>query len=301
MGEVKVPDLANWPNQGVGRINPDGSMGACTSCHPRHAFSIEVARKPYTCSQCHLEPDVPAWNVYAESKHGNILFSKQSEWDFNNVPWVVGEDFTAPSCSTCHVSLLVAPDGTVIAERSHDFGARLWVRLFGLIYTHPQPKSGDTSIIRNADGLPMPTTFTGELASEYLIDGAEQERRKGVMMSVCKGCHSTDWVEMHFAKLDSTLEETDKMTLAATKLISKAWDLGLADPSNPFDEPLEQKWIKQWLFFGNSIRYASAMTGAPDYAAFKYGWWELTNNLREMKEKMEMKMKLMPTEAPATR
>jgi hypothetical protein len=28
------------------------------------------------------------------------------------------------------------------------------------------------------------------------------------------------------------------------------------------------------------------MTGAPDYATFKHGWWELTNNLREMKEKV---------------
>ena len=54
MGEIDVPDLANWPNQGVGRINPDGSLGACTACHPRHNFSIEVARKPYTCSQCHI-------------------------------------------------------------------------------------------------------------------------------------------------------------------------------------------------------------------------------------------------------
>ena len=77
VGEIDVPDLANWPNQGVGRINPDGSLGACTSCHPRHSFSIEVARKPYTCSQCHLEPYVPAFEVYKESKHGNIFLSKQ--------------------------------------------------------------------------------------------------------------------------------------------------------------------------------------------------------------------------------
>ena len=70
-GTIEVPDLKNWPNQGVGRINPDGSRGACTSCHPRHSFSIEIARKPYTCAQCHLEPDVPAWDVYKESKHGN--------------------------------------------------------------------------------------------------------------------------------------------------------------------------------------------------------------------------------------
>ncbi|HEY4716229.1 MAG TPA: multiheme c-type cytochrome, partial [bacterium] len=39
LGEIEVPDLANWPNQGVGRINPDGSRGSCTACHPRHSFS----------------------------------------------------------------------------------------------------------------------------------------------------------------------------------------------------------------------------------------------------------------------
>lgn len=296
MGPVEVPDLTNWPNMGVGRLNPDGSKGACTSCHSRHAFSIEMARKPYTCSQCHLEPDVPAWNVYDESKHGDVLFSHEDEWDFEAVPWTLGKDFLTPSCSTCHVSLLTAPDGSVIAERSHDFGGRLWVRLFGLIYTHPQPKKGDTSIIRNADGLPLPTTFTGEPASEYLISPEEQDRRKGLMMSVCKGCHATDWVEMHFAKLDSTIEETDKMTLAATKLLSKAWALGIDDQGNPFDEDLEHKWVKQWLFFGNSVRYASAMTGAPDYTAFKYGWWDLTTNLKQMQEKIELKRKLLGIE-----
>ena len=61
-----------------------------------------------------------------------------------------------------------------------------------------------------------------------------------------------------------------------------AWEAGLADPANPFDEGIEQKWILQWLFYSNSIRYASAMSG-PDYAAFKNGWWNLTKNLQDMK------------------
>ena len=142
MGGIKVPRLTNWPNQGVGRLNPDGSRGSCASCHPRHGFLIEVARKPYTCSQCHLEPDVPGWNVYKESKHGNIFFSKYHGWNFESVPWIVGKNFKAPTCATCHNSLLVSPKGKVIVERTHDFGSRLWVRLFGLIYSHPQPKSG---------------------------------------------------------------------------------------------------------------------------------------------------------------
>ena len=63
-GDIVVPELTNWPNMGVGRINPDGTHGTCTVCHPRHSFSIEVARKPSTCGECHLEPDVPAYNVY---------------------------------------------------------------------------------------------------------------------------------------------------------------------------------------------------------------------------------------------
>ena len=100
-GEMSVPDLTNWPNQGVGRENPDGSTGSCSSCHARHSFSIKMARKPYTCAQCHLEPDVPAYNVYKESKHGNIYESMEDDFDFTAVPWKVGEHFRAPTCATC--------------------------------------------------------------------------------------------------------------------------------------------------------------------------------------------------------
>ncbi len=54
------------------------------ACHPRHSLSIEIARRPSTCGQCHLEPDAPAYNVYKESKHGNIFESKKSEWTWDN-------------------------------------------------------------------------------------------------------------------------------------------------------------------------------------------------------------------------
>lgn len=282
LGKITVPKLLNWPNQGVGRINPDGSLGSCAACHPRHGFSIAMARKPYTCSQCHLDPDVPAWNVYRESKHGNIFASSGQDWNWEAVPWVVGRDFRAPTCATCHNSLVINAQGNVIAERTHDFGARLWVRLFGLIYSHPQPKEGETTIIKNADGLPLPTTFTGQLAAEYLIDEKEQAKRQELMEGVCRSCHATPWVKSHFEKLETTNAEVDKMVLAATQLLQRAWDEGLADSTNPFDEEIEQLWVKQWLFYANSVRYASAMSGAPDYATFKNGWWELTTNLEEM-------------------
>ncbi len=284
---VEVPDIKGWPSQGVGRINPDGSKGSCSSCHPRHKFSLEDARKPYTCAQCHLDPDVPAWNVYKESKHGNIYSARWKHWNFEKVPWVPGKDFKAPTCATCHNSLLVDENGKVIVERTHDFGSRLWVRIFGLIYTHPHPKEGATHKIKNQDGLPLPTTFDKKVASEFLIDEDEQSKRKQEMMSICKECHSTQWVQKHFEKMDKTIEETDEMVLTATLLLVEAWNRGLADKANPFDEEIEKKWVEQWLFYANSIRYASAMTGAPDYATFKNGWWELNRNLQSMKNDIE--------------
>ena len=289
VGDVVVPKLSNWPNQGVGRVNPDGSKGSCTACHTRHAFSIQTAREPYTCSQCHLEPDVPAWEIYRESKHGNIFFSTKDKWNLNDVPWIVGKDFQVPTCATCHNSLLVAPDNTVIVQRTHDFGARLWVRIFGLIYSHPQPKTGNTNIILNKDNLPLPTTFTGEIAEKYLIDSNEMTKRKDNMESVCKSCHSSNWTENHFNHLDSVIVQTDEMTRTATQLISKAWKNRLEDKTNPFDEEIEKMWIEQWLFYANTMRYSAAMTGAPDYQAFKHGWWDMTKNIEVMKNTIEVK------------
>lgn len=282
-GSIEVPNLQNWPNQGVGRINPDGSRGACTACHPRHSFSIEIARKPYTCSQCHLEPDIPAYEVYCESKHGNIFLTKQDTWNWNNVPWKVGKDFQAPTCAACHNSLLVTPEGKEVVSRTHDFGSRLWVRIFGLIYSHPQPKNGKTYEIENKDGLPLPVTFMNEPAVEYLIDEEEQLLRKKEMKKVCNSCHSTDWVMGHFEKLDTTIIETDTMVLNTTNLMKNMWDNGFADASNPFDELIELLWVKEWFFYANSIRFASAMIGA-DHATFKNGWWQLTKNFHEIYE-----------------
>lgn len=286
---MKVPVLEGWPNVGVGRVNPDGSLGSCSSCHPRHAFSIQAARQPYVCSQCHLEPDVPAWNVYKESKHGNLFDSFKAGWDFDAVPWRLGLDFHAPTCATCHASLVVDPEGAVIAERTHGYGDRLWTRLFGLIYSHPQPIDPDTSKIRNEAGQPLPTTFDGKTASRFLIDEKTQRDRKTVMKGLCHGCHSTMWVEKHFEKMDGTIADVDQALRAATALMEKGWRNGVASPDNPFNEPAEILWTEQWLFYANSIRFASAMAGAPDYASFHNGWWYIQKSIEKLAKAVDMK------------
>jgi hypothetical protein len=295
MGKMDFPVLSGWPNQGVGRINPDGSKGSCAACHTRHQFAIEMARKPYTCSECHKGPDVPAYGVYEVSKHGNLYSSLNKEWNFKAVPWTLGKDFTAPTCATCHVSLLVDKEQDVVAERTHQMSDRSAWRIMGLIYAHAHPKSPDTTIIKNKAGLPLPTELTGEPVSQYLIDVKEQEKRNAAMQKICLSCHSEGWVKGQFARFENTLKTTNEMTLTATKILLTAWEKGLAkglaQKDSPFNEAIEKKWVEQWLFYANSTRYASAMAGA-DYGVFANGRWHLSKNIQEMMDWLDLRLKM---------
>ena len=291
-GEMEFPVLSGWPNQGVGRINPDGSKGSCSACHTRHRFSIEMARKPDTCSECHKGPDVPAYGVYTVSKHGNTYSALGRKWSFDAVPWTVGKDFSAPTCAVCHMSLLVSEEGDVVAQRTHRINDRLPWRIFGLIYAHPHPKSPDTTIIKNMDGLPLPTELSGEPVKGFLIDEKEQEKRKMSMQTVCLSCHSKSWVDGHFTRFENTIKTTNEMTLPATKILMQAWKKGLAQglsrKKSIFDEAIEKKWVEQWLFYANSTRFASAMGGA-DYGVFANGRWHMTRNIQEMLDWLKMR------------
>ncbi len=285
-GKMEFPVLSGWPNDGVGRFNPDGSKGSCSACHPWHQFSITVARKPYICSQCHKGPDVPADQVYEVSKHHGLFAGLWAEWNFKHVPWTVGKDFTAPTCATCHVSQVMDDQGDLVAKRTHQMNDRLPWRLFGLYYAHPHPKSPNTSIIRNKDGLPLPTTLDGELAKDYLIGPEEQTRRRNTLQKVCRSCHTPDWVAGQWAHLENTIKTSNKMTLTATQVLQKAWDDKVADKSNMFDEAIEKMWIQQWFFYANSTRLASAMMGA-DYGVFADGRWSMAKNIQDMLDRLK--------------
>ncbi|WP_167590548.1 multiheme c-type cytochrome [Oceanidesulfovibrio indonesiensis] len=298
-GTFDVPVIDGWPNQGSGRVNLDGSLGSCTACHTRHKFSIEEARSPSTCRECHEGPDVPAYKIYMNSKHGGIYSSGHKDWDFSAVPWTVGEDFRSPTCATCHASLLTTPDGTVVAERTHAMKERLPWRIFGLIYAHPQPVNPDTSIIVNEQGIHLPTTLDGDFAMEYLIDEKEQAARTETMQSVCRSCHGDNWVDGHWARFENTIRQTNAQTLAATRLISEAWkegyNRGPEQGESPFDEHGERIWSGLWLFSANHVRFASAMAGGGDYGVFADGRYHMTDRYLELHDWLETQRKLSET------
>lgn len=292
LGEMEFPVIEGWPNQGVGRINPDGSKGSCTSCHPRHDFSIETARKPHTCAQCHKGPDAPAYKVYKTSKHGNIYDSKKEKFNFSNVPWVLGTDFTAPTCAACHASLIVNTEGEVIAERTHQFNDRLSMRLFGVPYAQAHPISPQTHKIKNSSGLQLASDLDGTPASSYLINKEEQFLRDNKMKKVCNSCHSSSWTNNHFARLSSVIESSNEYTKVSTDLLIEIWNSGYADNSNLFDENIERYWTEIWLIYANSIRLSAAMSGGGDYGVFADGRYQLTNKLIYMQEWLSNKQSL---------
>ncbi len=109
-----------WPNTGIGRINPDGSKGACSACHSRHSFDAALARQPENCGKCHLGPDHPQKEIYEESKHGIAYYGNIDRMNLESSSWVVGIDYSAaPTCATCHMS------ATADLPITHDVGDRI--------------------------------------------------------------------------------------------------------------------------------------------------------------------------------
>lgn len=227
------------------------------------------------------------------SKHGNIFNSLDKNFSYDNVPWTIGKDFTAPTCATCHASLLVTSDQEVIAERTHQFNDRLAWRLFGVPYAHPHPVDADLKDVRNSQGLPLAVELDGTPVAKHVIDKAEQDLRNKRMKAVCTSCHSTEWSEEHFRRLDNTIARTNDITHEATKILMDIWEgdyaHGLPQGANIFDEEAERMWTSIWLFYANSTRFASAMAGGGDYGVFADGRYQTTEQLYRLNDYLKFR------------
>jgi hypothetical protein len=173
---------------------------------------------------------------------------------------------------------------------------RLPWRILGLIYAHPHPAQPNTAIIRNKDGLPLPTDFAGGLATKFLIDEKEQGVRRKAMQAICLNCHDSSWVSGHWKRFENTIEETNAKTLAATRVMQDIWRLDLADQQvSIYDEAIERKWSETWLFYANSIRFTSAMGGGGDYGVFADGRYQLSRAILEIDDWLRLQKKLDAT------
>ena len=248
------PAEGSWPNVGVGRKNPDGSLGSCSSCHTRHRFSVAEARKPEACGQCHLGPDHPQIEIYNESKHGAIYNAEAMEWNWvtDDGKWKAGRDFRAPTCSACHMS---AAQGV---SRSHDVTERLSWEL------------QTPSTVRPSEFKAFPAK-------------TDWKNERGKMGMVCRQCHSEEWTNSHFKNLDNVIINYESNYYKpAAKIMDNLYAKGILSKSSYFDEELEWEFYELWHHEGRRARMGSAMM-APDYAWW-HGFYELKHRFNTIKE-----------------
>jgi hypothetical protein len=254
-------DPDTWPNVGVGRINPDGSKGSCSSCHTRHRFDVAEARRPEACDQCHLGPDHPQIEIYEESKHGTLYHAYQDEYNFDAAPgtWTPGEDYRAPTCASCHMS------GVGTVSTTHDVTERLSWETQAPLTVRPS----------EFGAFPADTNW-------------EEERDK--MKSICNQCHGDAWTNDHYTSLDNAVENYNENYFKPAKAkLDELYEKGLMDDSKFFDEPLEWEFYELWHHEGRRARMGVAMM-APDYAWW-HGFYECKHRFADFMERANTMIK----------
>ncbi len=270
--KIEVDDkgklVGGWPNTGIGRLNPDGSKGACTACHARHSFSKAQARQPEACGKCHLGPDHPQLEVYNESKHGIIFRAKVDEMNLKSEKWVAGIDYSAaPTCATCHMS--AAPD----EPKTHDVGERLSWNLRAKISSKKHMVRLDDGVHEYdvVDGQPLPKV--GEKPEDAKANGGTVtevltwEDRRGKMLNVCKACHSPSYAVGHYKNLDEFVALYNNKFAKPISAIMGELATNGQTTKTAFDDKIEWIWWEIWHHEGRRARTGAAM-GGPDYA-----WW----------------------------
>ena len=206
----------------IGRPNPDGSIGTCTQCHARHAASVELAREPTTCGQCHMGPDHSQLEIYSESKHGALFAAQRGAMNLRADPkHLTTADMPVPTCATCHMSGL---EGMKV---THDTTERLSWFLFPPVSTkRPSADRGQTE-----------------------------------MKEVCAKCHTRSRIDDFFLRAEEVLQVTNQKVSAATAVIKSLRAEGLLSPT-PFDEPLEFREFDLWHYYGRTAKHGAFMGGA---------------------------------------
>jgi len=260
-GVVEVNDDGSlaptgWPNTGMGRVNPDGSIGACTACHQRHAFSTAQARRPENCGKCHLGPDHPQMEIYEESKHGIAYRAHEDELDLDSAKWILGEDYTAaPTCATCHMSAVRTADGDLVPV-THDVGLRI-------SWNNRPPAS-----IR-------PEVSDAKLGLEKMAKVGWETRRAN-MVQVCTVCHTEPYVRNFYEQYDGVVElYNTKFAQPGLELMKILQEGGLVTATQ-FDEPVEWTWWEIWHHEGRVARHGASMM-APDYTHW-HGLYEVAKH-----------------------
>jgi hydroxylamine dehydrogenase len=205
----------------IGIPAADESVGRCQKCHIRHEFSLEQARKPETCNNCHIGPDHPQWEIYQESAHGILYATRGSTWNWDTEAGnLTVTDFPAPTCALCHISGFGA-NGT-----THDVGDRLsWFLFSSLSQQRPNWQDNRTN-----------------------------------MQSVCFECHNANFITSMYTGADAATQQVNDWVTASNDLVAPLQNQGLINTAN-FDEPIDFTYFDLWHYWGRTTKFGTWMQG----------------------------------------
>ncbi len=290
-------DPMTYPNAGIGRVNPDGTLGSCLACHGRHSFRSSVARQPENCGKCHLGPDHPQLEAYNASKHGIAYKTAMRDRGMNAMnilkagKWVLGKDYySAPTCATCHMGATLRSNGAVTAS-THNVGDRIsWnlripisAKMNRVTFANGDitdmhgdipPQVGQErkyEKFANTDGTWQKITTTGEI-----IEVKSWELRLEDMKLVCQQCHGVQVVDNFYQQFDElVVTYNDKFAKPTKKLFEMAQREGLVS-GTLFNTKLGWYWWELWHHEGRSARIGASKM-SPDYTHW-HGMYEVAEN-----------------------
>jgi hypothetical protein len=205
----------------IGVPAEDGSVGRCQKCHLRHQFSLEQARKPETCNNCHIGPDHPQWEIYQESPHGIAYMTQGDRWNWEaEVGTLTVRDFPAATCAICHMS------GFGSTGTTHDVGERLTWYLFAPV-SERRPVWQDN---------------------------------KTRMQGACRECHNQQFLDDFYAAADQSTEAVNDYVKQSDQIMQPLKDQKLLT-AEPFDEPIDFVYFELWHHWGRTAKFGTWMQG----------------------------------------
>ncbi|MFL6335865.1 MAG: ammonia-forming cytochrome c nitrite reductase subunit c552 [Pyrinomonadaceae bacterium] len=206
----------------VGRPNTDGTIGTCTACHTRHTSSVEIARLPRTCAQCHMGPDHSQIEIYEESRHGVLFEAQREQLNLKAAPAsLTTRDMFVPTCATCHMS-----------------------GLNGLKVTH-DPSERLSYYLADAVSKQRPN---------YALAQAG-------MKQVCAQCHASSLVNRVYDQAEKVLADTNTKVTAAKEIVDGLRNDKLLT-GEPFSNPVDFIYFDLWHYDGRTSKHGAFMGGA---------------------------------------
>ncbi|MBI5234195.1 MAG: cytochrome C, partial [Deltaproteobacteria bacterium] len=293
---AKQPSVIMAGEKGCGGCHKIGrDEGRCDSCHTRHRFSAEEARRPEACATCHMGFDHPQWEMYSTSKHGAIYAIEKDKWDFSKKiedwyekPYEASfKTPRAPVCVTCHME-----KGDHAVKTAWGF---LAVRL---PEEDPQWKGYREKILKglgvlDEKGLTDRATAVSTLDMVRLSKETWVEAREK-MVKTCRGCHSEAFAREDLKKSDEVIKEADRLMAEAVGIVeglnrdgilvkSKAMPSGV-DMLRFYEAEASIEQRLYVMFLEHRMRaFQGAFHANPDYMHW-YGWAEMKTDLTEIRE-----------------